>query len=151
MSESAEDFARAYLSYDEETLESELGLRLKANADAPSLANASVDKFQMDAANLGLADDFSELGSRLWRRLQRELYHVICGADPGDNDDRAKIKEALGIDTDDAIVAAIAGVLASSFGLAPAIAGLVAALVLKRLIKPSGEELCIFWKGKLQG
>jgi hypothetical protein len=45
--------------------------------------------------------------------------------------------------------AVVAGVLISSFGVAPAVAAVVAALLIKRIIKPGQEELCVVWKERL--
>lgn len=92
-------------------------------------------------------DDLRELGGRIFNRIASELYGVVCGSDQNDSAERKKILEASGL-SEAAALALIAGLIGQMFGLGGAVCAAAAALILRRIIKPSGDEMCKFWKEK---
>lgn len=117
----------------EEQLLREIGLRARTFAMYPAAAG-SVKKSVPEAAALERAwDDLSEFGSWIFRRLNRQLiFSSTCdhGEKPRNGSDRA----------DPATAGSIVSVLTATLGVAPAIASVVTALALKRLLKPGWDE-----------
>lgn len=108
-----------------------------------------------DLAMEGFADDvLKRAGRRILRRLERELHALMCGSNGDDDDDRRAIRDALGI-SEDAAVGAVTAFLVGGLGLAPVVAGVVGALILKRLLRPAieagVEELCGVWSERIEG
>ncbi len=125
-----------------------LGMRLKAVQDDIGKQGS----FEPDVAysdHMGAMDELSKLGQRVFKRISKEAYGLVCGSDEGDKDDRKTIVDALNLSSKAAVIA-LSGVLVSSFGLAAAVASVIAALIIKRFAKPAGEEalkfLCDTWK-----
>ena len=121
----------------EEQLLREIGLRARTFAMYPAAAS-SVKRSVPEAAALERAwDDLSEFGSWIFRRLNRQLYSVPTG-DRRDDDD---IHPLNGFDRTNSVAASsIVSVLTATLGVAPAIASVVTALALKRLLKPGWDE-----------
>jgi hypothetical protein len=78
----------------------------------------------------------------------REAFGLVCGTGSGDGGDRKKLAEAFGVGGT-AVAALITAGLASTFGLAPAIAAVIAAIVVKRFLRPAYEEFCVVWGDRL--
>lgn len=116
----------------EEQLLREIGLRARTFAMYPAAAS-SVKRSVPEAAALERAwDDLSEFGSWIFRRLNRQLGPASADGPEG----------ALGgVDrTGPAAASNIVSVLTATLGVAPAIASVVAALALKRLLNPGWDE-----------
>jgi len=84
------------------------------------------------------------MGKRILRRLERELQALLCGSSEEDENDR----NDLGIGRD-SVIGAITLALVSDLGVAPAIAAIVAAIIMRRLAEPSMDEACKYWAEKL--
>lgn len=136
------------MAADENTLLEQLGMRSKAVTAGVVDAMGYTATPVYEVALMGPLDDLRTLGRRLLARWNRELYKVMCGSDKGDASDRESLFKALGLG-DVAVAAAITAVLVSSFAMAPAIATVVAALVVKRIVVPAGGEICAFWGEQL--
>lgn len=149
MAFAGEEVAKLVKDYDEETLVEQLGARAKAIPEDPAVAGRYNPTITVDYATMGPMDDIVDLGGRILRRWERELHAVVCGDAKADKQDRTTILDALGLD-DVALGAALGTVLVTSFGLAPAIATVVAALLIKRIFKPAGDEVCTFWGERLE-
>lgn len=121
----------------EQQLLREIGLRARTFAMFPAAAS-SVKKSVPEAAALERAwDDLSEFGGWIFRRLHRQLQSALPG---GQLDaDRILLRNTFGL-TESTGAGAIVSVLTASLGVAPAIASVVAALALKRLLKPGWQE-----------
>lgn len=146
MSDDLQVLSMAFYKENEAALETQLGMRLAAASVEPR--GAALDaNFAVDAATLGVEDDFQDLGRRLYVRLSKEMHQLLCGDASADAADRDKIKNAIGIG--DGLVAVLTGILVSSFGLMPAIGAIIAALLAKRIFVPAGHEVCAFWATKL--
>jgi hypothetical protein len=134
--------------YDEKALIEEVGLRSAAIRNAPVVAGEINPDVTYDAEHLGPMDDIKELSTRIFRRVERELHSIVCGSASEDKKDRDSILKATGLG-DVALGAAIYSVLTGPLGMAPAIATVLAALLIKRIFVPSGEEVCKFWGEKI--
>jgi len=132
------------LSADEDQLYAELGIRARALALDPAVAGEFDPHVQYSEAEMGVLDDVRAFGQRLFRRWNRELNGLICGADPDDAAERKKLADTIGLG-ETAVAAFVATLIVSSLGLAPAIAAVVAAIVVKRFLRPTLEELCVVW------
>lgn len=136
------------LNSDEDQLYAELGIRARAIATDPTVGAQFSPEVTYHEAEMGVLDDVKEFGQRLFRRWNVEAHKLCCGGDPADAKDRAELMEAFGI-SDAAAAAVISGVLVSSMGVAPAIAVVIAALVVKRFFRPAHQEFCEVWKKNL--
>lgn len=100
-----------------------------------------------DVKMMGIKDDLKALGTRVLRRWNRSAYDLLCGTDPDDAATQQEIKKALGLGE-----AAVIGALATALvgiGLMPALAPIVAAILVKKFFRPAYGEFCAVWKGKL--
>jgi hypothetical protein len=132
---------------DESRLLETLGARLQAIESNPSLAG-SYEITLPYAQPEEFRETVKELGERTLHRLSRELYKLLCGKKQDDEDDRNKIAHALGLGEAE-IAATLATILTSGFGVSPAIAIIVAVIVVKRIFAPTLEEACNLWEEKL--
>ncbi len=88
----------------------------------------------------------SALGRRIKERLIREVCTLLCSDEPDDLADR----KLLGID-EATFVGAILLTLTGAFGVSANIALVIAALLFRRLVEPTREELCRYWKTERSG
>ncbi len=149
IAERAKPEVKMLLQVDENSLFEQAGLRTKANQEGSKLVTELNPTIVHDAVEMGPLDDLRELGKRVVKRWTRELHNVVCGEKDDDASDRKNILDAIGIGDGAAIAAAITAVLVGSFGVAAAVATVVAALIVKRIISPAGDEICKFWDEKL--
>jgi hypothetical protein len=129
------DTREQFLQMDEEELYKLVGshaITIEAEAFPPA--------YQPDST---FTQDFRAIGEKIFNRLIKSFYALLCGDSPDDKDDRDKVILALGDGT--ILVSTLAGLFITNFGLAPAIATVVAALVLKRVLTPTYTEVCKFW------
>ena len=89
-----------------------------------------------------------EFGRRFFKRWNVETYKFICGDDIEDMIDRRELTEAFSLN-DKAVAAALSSLLITHVGLAPALAVIIASLVIKRFSRPGHEEFCKVWKRNL--
>ena len=130
----------------EDQLYEQLGIRAKAIAENPAIAGSFDPDVTYDGAAMGPLDDVREFGRRLFRRWNREAYKLICSSE--DTGDRKKMLDAFGVGPA-AVAATISGLLVAHLGLAPALAGILAALAIKHFFRPAYEEFCGLWLEKL--
>jgi hypothetical protein len=133
---------------DVEQLYAELGLRQKAIQEDPRQAGLFETTAAFDAPFAGPMDSLRELGRDFFRRVSKDAYNLVCGRDKEDADERKKIQDAFRVDAT-TVAAALSAALVSWFGWAPAIAGVVAALVMKLFFKNAYEATCDIWKKSL--
>jgi len=137
------------LRSDPEQLFEELGLRSSAIGRNVAVSAAFAPAFTAeDIKEMGDLAEARKLGQRIFRRWNREAYHLFCGNDPEDDKDRRALREAFGIGGL-AVATTLSGLLVTSFGVSPAIAAVLAALVVKRFFQGAYQETCDFWKEKL--
>ncbi|MCQ0092535.1 peptidoglycan recognition family protein [Roseovarius sp. M141] len=131
---------------DEQALFAELGRRaMMMEADAATAGQVGLGDAPIEEV---FFSSFADLGRRIFERVEGQLYHVMCGTDGKDATDRAKLRDAFGLGTN-AVTAAIVTVLTGSFGLAPAIAAVAAALLIRVVLKPAYGTTCEFWAERL--
>jgi hypothetical protein len=144
----AQAAAEKLLKADESQLYEILGMRAKAIAADPATAGSFDPTVAYDESLMGIRQDVIEFGQRLFRRWSVEAYGIICGEGADDQSDRKELAEAFGLG--DAVVAgAITTALVSGLGLAPAVAAVIAALLVKRFFRPGCQEFCAAWKKHL--
>ncbi len=106
-------------------------------------ADSCRDDSSLEALGLG-AGSLGDLGSAIFKRLNREAHELICGDGAESKDERTKLKKMLSLDAP-ALSAALTSVLIYYFAVSLPIASLVAVLIVKRVIIPTTEELCSHW------
>jgi hypothetical protein len=148
LSKLAEPVVTKLLQSDADKLYVELGMRAKTMAVEPTAAGEFDPPVKHDVATMGPLDDLKRFGQRLFQRWNREAYELMCGKSDDNAQDREKLAKAIGLG-DIAVASALTGLLVSSFGLAPAIATVLAALVVKRFFRPAYDEFCEVWKESL--
>lgn len=144
----AEPVLQRLLGADEHTLLEQLGMRAQATQAGAASATEYNPTLVHDVQEMGPLDDLRKLGRRLLRRWTRELHKVACGSADEDKSDRESIIKALGLG-DIAVGGAITAVLIGSFAVTPAVATVIAALIVKRIIEPAGDTICDFWDEQL--
>jgi hypothetical protein len=150
LAQQTEPIVAELLKADEDQLYSQLGIRAKALAVDPSVSGSFDPDVAYDEAEMGILDDVRDFGKRLFRRWNRELNNLICGSDPDSREERAQLAKALGI-SEATAAAYISVLLVTSFGLAPALAAVAAAIIIKRFFRPALEEFCSVWQARLDG
>lgn len=121
----------------EQQLLTEIGLRARTFALYPAAAG-SVQTSVPEAVALERAwDDLDGFGNWIFRRLHRQLQSVLPtgGRDADDGRQRRSPDP-----TEFASAGAIVSALTATLGVAPAIASVVTALVLKRVSNPGWQE-----------
>jgi hypothetical protein len=136
------------LQAEEDQLYEQLGIRAKAMAEDPRTGSFFEPSVTYDQAKMGLKEDVLEFGKRLFNRWTVEAHKLICGSDPEDQKDREDLVNAFNV-TPEKITAVLAVLLVTHLGLSPAIAIIVAALVIKRFFRPAYNEFCQLWEKNL--
>ncbi len=151
LTKQAETAVKKLLKSDEEQLYETLGIRVKAMEEDPSKGGYFEPQVTYRAAQMGLKEDIQKLGQKLFNRWNVETYKLVCGSDPESEKDREKLLKAFGTNDDVVIAASLSALLVTSLGMAPAIAAVIAVLLLKRFLHPAHEEFCQVWKESLPG
>lgn len=141
-----ESLAMARLPQDVDALFAELGRRAALIEADPALAG-DLDPASGPVPEAFLSS-FADLGRRIFARVEAQLHALMCGTGGEDAADRARLRDAFGLGGD-ALTGAIVAVLTGSFGLAPAIAAVVAAILLRVVLKPAYAETCAYWGERL--
>jgi hypothetical protein len=100
-----------------------------------------LDRLPRDSATVAL-------GRRILARWSRATYDFLCKSGGSDDDLRHRLMSAL-TGREGGAPALLAGTLVAAFGLSPAVAALVAALLMKLVIAPAKDELCQSWAAAL--
>lgn len=149
LAEQAEPALDDLLNTEEDALFEQLGIRAKAIQNNTNLSSSFSPKVTFDEAAMGALDDVRNYGKRVFRRCSSEGYKLFCGDDPEDEEDRKELADAFGI-SEGKVASVVAALLVAQLGLAPAIAAIVAALIIKRfLIRPGYKLSCQTWKAHL--
>ena len=122
----------------------QLGIRAKAIINDPSKSGSFEPEVVFDGSIMGLKEDLLDFGKQFYKRWQLEAHKLTCGSATSDAADRNDLANAFGLGEASA-GAAIAALLVSQFGLAPAIATVIGVLLIKRFFRPTYEEFCKAW------
>jgi hypothetical protein len=112
-------------------------LAVKTDAAAPIEGD-----FTYAAETMGL-DDLKDLGRRILKRWNKELYEIVCPAAGATGKEREDLLKALNI-SEVAAIAAVTGLLLP-LGVPAPVAAPLAALLVKKFLLPAKDELCIKW------
>jgi len=140
----AESAMQNLLQSDEDQLFEELGMRTQAITQDITMAGSFEPHLVYDAADMGPQEVLGAIGRRLFRRWNKEAYKLLCGDDSDDKEKRTELASAIGAG-DVAVAAALTSVLVS-IGAAPALAAIIAAIVVKKFFAPAYDEFCGIWK-----
>jgi hypothetical protein len=144
LSQEAEPAVALLIQSDESQLYEQLGIRASAIERRPELAGSFDPPVTFDEVAMGPLDSVRELGLRIFRRWESSAYGLACGQGADDEDDRKSLTDTFGVNST-TVAAFMAALLVSHFGLAPAIAAVIAAIIVKRFFRPAYEEFCAVW------
>ncbi len=140
---------------DEDQLQAQLGSRAQAIEDdiagrgARGVDPASLESIDVNvAARASIDPRFLEAGKRLFDRVNPLVYDLMCKP-LGDNTDTQKILDETINQNYTKAAGMLAPVLVSGVGLAPAIATLLATLIIKKVSKYIATGICETWEKSL--
>jgi hypothetical protein len=130
----------------EDDLYRELAIRSSLLQHAPASAGSfAADPHEVD--RLVLPEGLREIGKRAFERMNYLAWDLVCGSDESAAAERAKVVAALG---EGRLAAATAlAMLLIWAGVAPLIAPVLAALIVKLVLQPTHEATCEVWKERL--
>lgn len=144
----ARDAVTKLLEADPDQLFAELGIRQKAIASNASVAGSFDPTVTYDAKTMGPMDVMKDFGRSFFKRVNRDVYGLVCGTDEAFADERKKLADAISTGQT-AFATVLATACVAWFGWAPAIAAVIAALVVKLFFRSAQGAMCDVWKGKL--
>ena len=140
---------------DEEQLAAQIGDRAQAiEDDVAGLGTRGIDAASLDSIDVNVAARASidlrllEAGQRLFDRVNPLVYELMCQPLGNDPQTQKILDEAINQNYTKA-AGMLAPVLISGLGLAPAIATLLATLIIKKIANYSATEICDSWKQNL--
>jgi len=139
------------LELDEESLELQLGMKLEELDSDPNGTGeaATLDSIDVDvAARAPINPELLATGQKLLKRVSAGLFDLICNPLTSDPESKKVIDDVLDQQYTRA-AALLAPMLVSALNLAPAVAVLIATLVVKKLAIAGYKELCKSWKASL--
>ncbi|MRX51194.1 hypothetical protein GI374_12185 [Paracoccus sp. S-4012] len=137
-----EEAVLGVMAMDEETLLAEMGRRQALLELTPDIAESMTLAMPPEGTE-SVQGAFLDLGRRVAERLNRELYHLLCGDDDTAKVEREKLRQTLKL-SDAALIGGIATTL-MAIGTPPFLAPLAATVIVRSGIKPAWEETCRFW------
>ena len=133
---------------DEDQLLAQLGMRaLAATGDLSQSAHFAPDLRGVAPDKMGAQEELKKLGKRILKRWNESAYQLACGNDPEDDKARSDVRSALGLGKAAAIGALATGLI--GLGLMPALAPVLAAILVNKFFDPAYGEFCAYWKEKL--
>lgn len=145
----AQNATSRLMAYSEADLYRELGQRLKQIARDPS-GSADFDlQVGPQIETLGAVDDIRTFGEQYFNRVNQQVYALICGTETENGAERTRLLDAFNLGRD-AVTSTLAALLVAQLGLAPAIAAVMATLVIKLFFQPAHGAMCDVWKTHLQ-
>ncbi|MEG4048449.1 hypothetical protein [Microcoleus sp. Pol17_C1] len=140
---------------DEDQLAAQIGDRAQAiGDDAAGLGSRGIDPASLDSIDVNVAARasidlrFLEAGQRLFDRVNPLVYELMCQPLGNDPQTQKILDEAIGQNYTKA-AGMLAPLLISGLGLAPAIATLIATLIIKKIANYSATAICDNWKQNL--
>jgi hypothetical protein len=140
---------------DEEQLAVQIGDRAQAiEDDAAGLGTRGIDPASLDSIDVNVAARASidprllQAGQRLFDRVNPLVYDLMCKPLLNDPQTQKILDEAIDQNYTKA-AGMLAPILISGVGLAPAVATLVATLIIKKIANYSATAICDTWKQNL--
>ncbi len=140
---------------DEDQLAAQIGSHAQAiEDDAAGLGTRGIDPGSLDSIDVGFATKgaidlkFLEGGQRLFDRANPLVYDLMCKPLGNDANTQKILDEAIGENYTKA-AGMLAPALISGLGLAPAIATLVATLIVKKIANYTATGICETWQQNL--
>lgn len=135
---------------DEDQLYMELGRRLQAMQIDPSLSGSFAPDLPVADVSFGIDGeaamaDLKSFGQGFFTRVNVQAYQLVCGGGADNTQDRKQVLDAFGVGKE-AVAPAIAALLVAQLGIAPAIAAVVAMLIIRLFFRPAYEAMCEVWK-----
>lgn len=141
---------------DDEQLEAQIGSRAQAIGDdvagrgAKGIDPASLDSIDVNvAARAAIDPRFLDAGRRLFERVNPFAYELMCKPIGGDDPETQKILDETIKENYTKAAGMLAPVLVSGFGLAPAVATLLATLIIKKIANTGAKAICETWEKSL--
>ena len=133
-----------------EDLLAELGLRMIVIRRQPEISGELRPEFSPQDVPQPPRQALIKMGQDLLSTWNRALFQFVCVDTSGNSADRQYLLDALKEGGTGAI-AALTDSLIGTHLLNPAVAVIVAALIIRMLIVPAGRSVCQIWKATLQG
>jgi hypothetical protein len=140
---------------DEDQLAVQIGDRAQAiEDDAAGLGTRGIDPASLDSIDVNVAARASidpkllKTGQRLFDRVNPLVYDLMCKPLLNDPQTQKILDEAIDQNYTKA-AGMLAPILISGVGLAPAVATLVATLIIKKIANYSATAICDTWKQNL--
>ena len=92
-------------------------------------------------------EELRDFGRRFFDRVSRDLYQLLCGDDAENAQTRQTLFQAL--TSRATFAAALSGVLVAHLGMAPALAAVLAALVVRLFANNAHQVACEMWRERL--
>jgi hypothetical protein len=123
----------------------------KLNVDDQSRGAVATGSFDapLDIDDLPRDKETTTVGKLIFRRWSRVLHNFACNSESEDADLRDRLLNAISGKSGGG-VALVAAMLVASFGLSPAVAAVIAALLAKLIVAPAADEVCKAWGKTLQ-
>ncbi|MEG4340974.1 hypothetical protein [Microcoleus sp. D3_18_C2] len=142
---------------DDDVLEAQLGARAQAIGDdvAGGVATRGVDLTSWESIDVNVAarasidPRFLDAGRRLFDRVNPLVYELMCKPIGGDDAETRKILDETINQNYTKAAGMLARVLVSGLGLAPAVATLLATLIIKKVSKYLATGICETWEKSL--
>lgn len=151
-----EDIVASLLELDDDVLEAQLGSHAQAIGDdvagrgARGVDPASLDSIDVGFATKGAIDPrFLEAGKQLFDRVNPLVYELMCKPLGGDDAETRKILDETINQNYTKAAGMLAPVLVSGAGLAPAVATLLATLIIKKIANTGAKAICETWEKSL--
>jgi hypothetical protein len=141
---------------DDDQLEAQIGSQTQAIGDdvagrgARGIDPASLDSIDVNvAAKASIDPRFLDAGRRLFERVNPLAYELMCKPLGGDDPETQKILDETLNQNYTKAAGMLAPVLISGLGLAPAVATLLATLIIKKVSKYLATGVCDTWEQSL--
>lgn len=141
---------------DDDQLEAQIGSQTQAIGDdvagrgARGIDPASLDSIDVNvAAKASIDPRFLDAGRRLFERVNPLAYELMCKPLGGDDPETQKILDETLNQNYTKAAGMLAPVLISGFGLAPAVATLLATLIIKKASNYAATGICKTWEQSL--
>jgi hypothetical protein len=141
---------------DEEQLEAQIGSHaLAIGDDVAGRGTRGIDPASLDSIDAGVATKgaidprFLEAGKQLFDRVNPLAYELMCKPLGGEDLETQKILDEAISQNYTKAAGMLAPVLISGLGLAPAVATLLAALIVKKIANYTATGICETWEKSL--